>query len=537
MAKNLYSSDDFRKFEAIQANNELIAQSNAGLTRTDNGWMASGQAGAILGNTPLLKAGGLGAQVLDSAAGVGTGAATGTGQVQTYSVNGQQMTLGEYIRSLGAQNPNDTFKAAVQQANAAYDRQRATYGAQAEALAGQGLTRSGTSDHLDATAYAEMQRAKSEAASSRNQQMATYATGYSTYLQQEKAERQAKIETALNNAISMQLNTDNTVKYLMAMTGMTKSEAQRYAEAGTAVNAEDETTQLLQEITDCYIKLTSTDTEKGGMGMSSDAAKQYLKSATFGYDGALVDQAVNNMTGAAEQTVADQKTAVQKTVANTFDMAINTWDGATASTKLAELGITVSVDEKDGNVPVRDMRNAITQAFNNKMISEEQYLLLMKSEAENAVGGELEEGDLGDALQAAVDLDTDAQVYGYAVGRIARTVYIAGTDYDFCALNSNNDQVQITFSTAGKNTKVGFKVSKHASELEGLAPGEEGELRVHNGAIYVYNAEGFGEHGWHKVTSAKASGNVNEAQVKALYDALFTKMGGNSRGRSVGGKF
>ncbi|MGM9680389.1 MAG: hypothetical protein ACI3XR_02670, partial [Eubacteriales bacterium] len=219
-----------------------------------------------------------------SGSGISAGSGSVAATVQGAQDGSQSMTLGEYIASLGVQHPGDTYRQAVQQANAQYDRSRAGYGAQAEALAEQGLTGSGTANYLDQAAYAQKQAAKSAAAYSRDQAMATYANGLTDYIRQQQEASQEKITNALNNALAMGLSTENTVKYLMATAGLTRTQAEQYAENTAGITSDN----TLQEIAAAYDQLIS------GGAKAADAAA-YLKSATGGgYDSALVDQVVSD---------------------------------------------------------------------------------------------------------------------------------------------------------------------------------------------------------------------------------------------------
>lgn len=444
---------------------------DAGLGTAANKGMIQAGSGALVQTTPGMSA-------TDVAAKAGAQSAA-----KTYTVNGKQMTLGEYIKALGT-DPNAAYRQNVAAANAAYDRQRATYGAEAEAMAGQGLANSGTSDYMDAQAYAAKQQAISRAAAARDQQMTEIAGQHMSYLQQEKAAQDAKIQTALERAASMQLNSANTVKYLMAMTGMTKSEAERYAEGNATLVAEEDNTQAtLQEITQTYLALMQS-AKDGGMGMSSEAARQYLKSGTYSYDGALVDQAVNNLVGAQEQAKADQTAQAQKAVSDVFDKSISVWDGATAQAKLAELGITVTPDEEDGAIPLRDMRNALVVAYNNQMINEEQYLSLMKSEADNALNA-ASEGTISDRMQVAIDLDSDRQIYDHVLGELARKSTISikedkvgGKSMGTAILSANVDGEKFkTTLTLGSKDAVPDKVAKKRVTV--------GDVISYNGKLYL----------------------------------------------------
>lgn len=441
---------------------------------------------------------------------------------KTYTVNGSQMTLGEYIKSISA-DPNAAYRQSVEQANAAYDRQRATYGAEAEALAGQGLGKSGTSDYLDASAYAAKQKAISQAAATRDATKTALAGQYSTYLQQERAAKQEQILTALDRAAAMQLNSANTVKYLMAMTGMTKSEAEQYAEGNAALlgTTEADTTQAtLQEITQEYARLVSTDTEKGGAGMSDAAARAYLKGAVYGYDAALVDQAANDLIGAYEQTKADNLAASQQAVSDVFEKVISIWDGATAQAKLAELGINVTLDEETGELGMRETRNAITSAYKEGKLTDEQYLTLHRQVANETLKEEFADGDLNDALQVAVDYSFDKQVQKAIEKKIQDNTRITSTEIVAQGVNAD---VELHITVNDKATVIECEaVAQGIPEAIKKQKGENHEIKVHNGKVYYYFA-GEKAKGWYLLKEDGLSNNITEEQGAILYKLIAQK--------------
>lgn len=571
-------TDDYNKFRAIQLNNEEIAQRDfAGMHRNDDGWaLSSPTAAAITGGKAVLPAGGTGAKIIDVAStepkpqtagqsilkaagqwkplnahyagkaeavqltpegGASTAPAKEqppTGNVQTakqnetakvnktYTVNGSQMTLGEYIKSLGA-DPNAVYRQNVAAANAAYDRQRATYGAEAEALASQGLGQSGTSDYLDAQAYAAKQKAISQAAATRDASNVALEAQYGSYLQQERAAKDAKIQAALDRALAMQLNTENTVKYLMAMAGLTKTEAQQYAEGNTALgnatNSEDERQAKLREITDKYLSLVG-DPQNGGKGMSDSAARMYLKSEAMGYDAELVDIAAGDLNAAAEQTKADAIAAQQKAVADTFEKAINVWSGADSQKALQELGINISVNEETGELGFRDVRNAITNAYNNGMLTEKQYLDLHKQNANQVLTQEISDGDLNDALQVAVDMQFDKQIQKNVEKELQSTIKPGGTSISAQGINGN---VDLTIMLNGKKTVVEIDADGQQKNIPDAIKKKKAKnhtIKVHNGKLYYYYGDAKG---WYELKQNGMSGNITKEQSEILYKILVQK--------------
>lgn len=613
------NTDEYKRFKAIQANNESIANGTfQGMNRKADGWYAkTPAANAVLGGKPLLKAGGLGATVLDAAAtepkpktagqavlkaagqwkplndhyanysAGGSDNRSGNGRVaeggafvpstasetvpmstatgeqivgedapiaderlqqaqvgrgdaipvestvkpKTYNVNGRQMTMGEYIKAIGA-DPQAQYRQAMAAANANYDRERATYGAEAEALASAGLARSGSSQYADQQAYAAKQKAASEASQLRAQQEAQLGAQYMSYRQQEQAEYDAKVQSAIERAAAMQLNEANTVKYLMAMTGMTKSEAEGYAKGNQAIVGEQDDTAKMQEITNTYLSLIKSK-EEGGMGLSLDAAKEYLKGGTFNYDGALVDQAVGEYTAAQTETEEANKAEMQKAVADTIDSLYNdAYSGTDIQQALAKVGVNLEVSE-DGDVEHYAVRDAITEAYNKGgQITEADYQRLHRKNIDSWIEQAKADKKLGDLLQAAVGYSGDAGLEKYAMEAIKKNL---SPNYRIEERDFGKDPVlKVSFNFNGRKQTVTFSMTAINSDIPDYVSklkGEAGDVTVYNGKLYGYIATGRNQGYWKEVTDTKVGGSITQEQMTALYNTLTSGVNNYYKGQ------
>ena len=130
----------------------------------------------------------------------------GTGSGSGGSVNA--ISYGDYLKNYGV-DTKKAYSEAVRQANSDYYRTLMTYGKNAEALAGNGLTGGGVSDYGNAAAYAARQGAVATAGAAKLETDAKQAASYAEYLQQ--AQAQARAEEAQMNA-----NRNNFIMSLMS---------------------------------------------------------------------------------------------------------------------------------------------------------------------------------------------------------------------------------------------------------------------------------------------------------------------------------
>lgn len=118
------------------------------------------------------------------------------------------ISYSDYLTNYGV-DTKKAYSEAVRQANSDYYRTLMTYGKNAEALAGNGLTGGGVSDYGNAAAYAARQGAVATAGAAKLETDAKQAASYAEYLQQ--AQAQARAEEAQMNA-----NRNNFIMSLMS---------------------------------------------------------------------------------------------------------------------------------------------------------------------------------------------------------------------------------------------------------------------------------------------------------------------------------
>lgn len=172
------------------------------------------------------------------------------------------MGYGEYLKNFGSDTQKN-YSEAVRTANDDYYRALTTYGKNAEAMAGAGLSGSGVSDYGGAAAWASRQGAVSVAGAAKQAADAENAKSYSEYLQNYKAQQAAEAErlnaarsSTIEKAISMGSSDINMVtEYLKASGYFSDEETASYA--GTIANFHGE--KQKKDLQQSYIDKITTE--------------------------------------------------------------------------------------------------------------------------------------------------------------------------------------------------------------------------------------------------------------------------------------
>ena len=142
--------------------------------------------------------------------------------------NKGEMSYRDYLGTMAA-SPEDAYRDALGKIEEDYQRARIGYGAEAEAMAGRGLTGSGYAAYLDGNAYAARQRARTEAKESYHDALKESARGYGEYLEKFEAERFDKIRKIESDIADMELlDPDAAYDYATSM-GLSHEDADMVA--------------------------------------------------------------------------------------------------------------------------------------------------------------------------------------------------------------------------------------------------------------------------------------------------------------------
>lgn len=198
------------------------------------------------------------------------------------------LSYADYLAASG-QAVTDSQKVrdqSVAQATADYNRQLANYGQTGEQLARSGLTNTGYSDAVNASAYAAKQNAIVQADATKAATDQSNRLGYAQYLQAHDAQQQEKMYTALEYTTAAGMTKDQAIAYAKAL-GFDDTIAESIGKANEAYT--DATIANSNSAAELYNQLVSTD----GFTYSPDTVnslKTQLKNS--GYDDATIEETI-----------------------------------------------------------------------------------------------------------------------------------------------------------------------------------------------------------------------------------------------------
>lgn len=142
--------------------------------------------------------------------------------------NKGEMSYRDYLGTMAA-SPDETYRDTLGQIEQDYRRARVGYGAEAEALASQGLGGSGYAAYLDGNAYAARQRARTNAQKTYTDALKESALGYGEYLKNFESERFDKIQKIEKSIADMELLDPDAAYDYAASMGLSHEEADEVA--------------------------------------------------------------------------------------------------------------------------------------------------------------------------------------------------------------------------------------------------------------------------------------------------------------------
>lgn len=178
-------------------------------------------------------------------------------------------SYGNWLSAYGS-DAKDTLDKQLSAIEDDYQRAKSTYGTKAERLAALGLSSSGYSDYLDGVAYAERERAKSNAYRTAANTEAQNRRGYENYLASYQKEQSGLLEKAYK-AIADSGTFDEDAAYRRALgMGLDAASAKEAVAGGIALSKEKIRRALYREIL--------------SEGLGRDGAVAYAK--TYGFSDA-----------------------------------------------------------------------------------------------------------------------------------------------------------------------------------------------------------------------------------------------------------
>lgn len=414
------------------------------------------------------------------------------------------MSLAQYIAMAGGVDPNKQYNQSVKSAIADYERQKATYGANAEALAGMGLTNSGTSNYLDQAAYGSMQAAKAQAAAQRDADMTALAGQYINYQAQQEQQRQNTLMEAYNNAIKLGLSGDNMQKYLKAIVPNISQEEIDGLTAADDVVADEVAQNNFAEISQAYASMLEG-------GSDPNAAKEML--IAQGYNADEVEAAV----GAIDKYTADNLVYNQQQV---YDRLSPT----TSNNDLAkELGLTLA--EGQTEYAVEDITNTVDQYVREGALTKEQGEEIKNVAVQRESDALRRKAASGDK-NAAMDLFVLADEYGAdaVIDQIDDFKYDIEDGILYAVIGGNQYSIGFGFDAKAKvpeELKKTDASSKIANLAEYFSPSEGSKgIVIYNGDLYAKvpigtpgGVKNTNVYIWSKISDIGASGGSNANRI------------------------
>ncbi len=182
----------------------------------------------------------------------------------------------------------DSYKAAVKQADTAYAEAKATHGVRAEALLERGLTGSGYGDYLDGLAYTERQRAVANAKQARAKGEAESRTAYAAYLDKERSEatKAAKESSEKRTSLFLSLLSQNvedeaSAAAFLTENGLDGETAARMAKESVSMvkNSTSAKKAVLSTVLKNYMSYTDAYNYAISYGLSPALAEEIAKTA------------------------------------------------------------------------------------------------------------------------------------------------------------------------------------------------------------------------------------------------------------------
>ena len=171
----------------------------------------------------------------------------------------------------------------MKDASDTYARSLSGYGQRAEALAKNGLQRSGYSDFIDANAYSEMQRSKESALQRMNESAKENRLRYSDYVRGEQSKKYKNITDAINKIAGYdKIGEDEAYSYALSA-GLPAELARKVGELGKSLSRPQSSA------------VSSILSRVIGKGYKRDSLYYYFKSLGFSQDESneLADVAYN----------------------------------------------------------------------------------------------------------------------------------------------------------------------------------------------------------------------------------------------------
>lgn len=430
-----------------------------------------------------------------------------------------EKNLGEYtayLKELAESEKTDAMKAAEDEfqrasidANAAYQRNLATYGAKGEALQRMGLTGSGYSDYLQGKAYSDMRSDVGLATSEKNAAEQAANKGYMNALREAEMYKSQKLNelNAEKGTYYDNLQKDAETKKQTAMT-----QAMSMAQQGADINT------INAYLTSSGIILNGEEREalESLVGARTDAMKAELiaQAITGGYNMETIN-AIANAAGVtlSENDITDITTAIDK---------INA-DAKTEEDRGKAFNILTTILSQEGGISSVDKSTveALIKTYGLDPTTG------VGADIMKLYGGASEEGTNTGYEGGVVDSNNSGKILSGATAKKGNGGGEGEGGNVTIKLNNKDYHLQRVDESPVKNsleTKLNdsFRLANNYSVEQWKQLPEEdikGSVMYYNGKLYAYLESKNGKYGWFE---------LENRPLGDLVTAITGALGGNS---------
>lgn len=374
----------------------------------------------------------------------------------------------------------------VAQANADYEKAKATYGQTGEQLARSGLTNTGYSDAITNAAYAAKQGAIAQANATKAATDTSNRIGYAQYLQVYDAQQQEKMLTVLEYTTQAGMSEEQAKAYAKAV-GFDDTIAESIGKAQAAYTSAASGAGS-QKATDLYNSLVSQDGFTYDPATNGSLRQQLLNS---GYDSSTVDDVMSRLESNYSAQQEDMYNLFLKSLtdSNTFEQigaGIEGWDDMDVGEKTA----AVLKNVIQSSITDMQKENIILEAIEKNATTIESKLNTLSTLKSMGISESIY-NDISAKMGYYVKLNE----YGYPVSAFGETIDI------FPSNKSLKSYAKKEFPSLGKG-KSGVLVAGN------------------NGIIYM----GTGTNEWYIIDNFNQLRGFTEEQKSALYDITYQRL-------------
>ena len=494
----------------------------------------------------------------------------------------QAQSYADYLTRTGmAGAAQKQYDATVRAAETDYEKSKAMYGANAEALGRAGLTGSGYGDYLTGAGFSAMQGAKVAAADTKALTEAQQRSDYANYLmgvEQTNAQIKAQADAANEQGYAAYMNRGNEAKGVidsLMSQGMDDASIKAYIQQhygtefdgyvdGWISNAHTYSDPLIAE---AEAKTTEAETEAANAEALERAQAAYSALLEGYQSGAIVNKATAESElkragftqAEIDAAVAEYGTGVIQRLSTNMNLSGATLADVPTSAQIDDLMATDQItpaqavtfkaeaQKKRTEILKRDYKNItgstvaqymqdLSNFYKSDDISKEDFANLMGQVVEANIRGVADEGE---PATAAVNMifalrnnpeykDIIKDLEERIIGAMKVEKSIPTTAWGIGKNGIDHVSIDVTFgnNSNGKAStqRLILEASKKESPVD-LGKGEQGEIKGKDGKLYVYDSA-IGK--WKEIVQITERSSGSKEVSTELYNMLVKLYGANA---------